>query len=336
MGSTHTVIVDLMPHACPEGSSERLARLLRSSLSTRAVEVQIITHFPPAVLSPPPDLILLRSPPLTDLPEMVQFFRKRWCTASILGLFCTEKDTPTDVSQALCDGLDDFLACPLRDIDVFPRIQRFLPEQGQTIDTPQAEEMQTTPHVEGLVGESDAFRQIIHKLPAVAQSEATVLISGETGTGKELIARAIHYHSPRQGNPFVPVNCGALPDHLVENELFGHAKGAYTDASSPGQGLVAEAEGGTLFLDEVDTLSASAQVTFLRFLQDYEYRPLGSSRSQTADVRIVAATNVDLWQQVQVKRFREDLYYRLHIIALHLSPLRERPDDIPLLATHFQ
>jgi DNA-binding NtrC family response regulator len=145
----------------------------------------------------------------------------------------------------------------------------------------------------------------------------------------------VHYQSPRRGKPFIPVNCGALPDHLFENELFGHAKGAYTDASSPEKGLVAEAEGGTLFLDEVDTLSASAQVKLLRFLQDREYRPLGCSRSITADVRIIAATNADLWQQVQSKQFREDLYYRLNIVALCLPPLRERPEDIPLLADHF-
>jgi transcriptional regulator with PAS, ATPase and Fis domain len=169
----------------------------------------------------------------------------------------------------------------------------------------------------------------------VAHTDATVLISGETGTGKELIARAIHYQSARRGKPFISVNCGALPDHLVENELFGHVRGAYTDASSPEKGLVAEAETGTLFLDEVDTLSLAAQVKLLRFLQDREYRPLGSAKSHTADVRIIAATNADLLQQIQAQRFREDLYYRLNIIALRLPPLRERTEDIPLLASHF-
>jgi DNA-binding NtrC family response regulator len=165
--------------------------------------------------------------------------------------------------------------------------------------------------------------------------DATVLLTGETGTGKELVARAIHYGSPREGEPFVPVNCGALPEHLVENELFGHAKGAYTDASSTERGLVAEAEGGTLFLDEIDALSMSAQVKLLRFLQDREYRPVGSARSLTANVRVIAATNAELWEQVQAKRFRKDLYYRLHAIALRLPALRERPEDIPRLAAHF-
>jgi DNA-binding NtrC family response regulator len=190
-------------------------------------------------------------------------------------------------------------------------------------------------HIDGLVGESSPFLRVLHILPPVAHSDATVLISGETGTGKELIAQAIHYQSLRRGKPFIPLNCGALPDHLFENELFGHIQGAFTDASSSEQGLVAEAEGGTLFLDEVDALSASAQVKLLRFLQNREYRPLGCSRSKTADVRIIAATNVDLRQQVQNQRFREDLYYRLNIISLRLPPLRERPEDIPLLATHF-
>lgn len=335
MGPRHMVIIDLDPHKCPEASSERLANLLHSSPSTRDVTVRIITHFPPAMLTPSPELFLLRSPSLKDLPGIVRFLRKSWLGTFILGVFCGEEDTPADVSQALSYGLDDFLTCSLRDIEVFPRVQRFFQEQKQTMTTPQTQEMKATFHIEGLVGKNDGFLRIIHKLPSVAESEATVLLSGETGTGKELFARAIHYHSPRQDKPFVPVNCGALPDHLVENELFGHIKGAYTDASSPNQGLIAEAEGGTLFLDEVDTLSSSTQVTLLRFLQDYEYRPLGSSRSQTADVRIIAATNTDLQQQVQTKRFRQDLYYRLHIIALRLPPLRERTEDIPILASHF-
>jgi DNA-binding NtrC family response regulator len=185
------------------------------------------------------------------------------------------------------------------------------------------------------VGESKQFHQAIGKIPLLAQSDTTILITGETGTGKELVARAVHYQSARHGKPFIPVNCGALPDNLFENELFGHIKGAFTDASSTASGLVAEAEGGTMLLDEVDTLSASAQVKLMRFLQDREYRPLGSPRNVIADVRIVAASNVDLWHQVQQKRVREDLFYRLNVLSIHLPPLRDRIEDIPLLAAHF-
>lgn len=152
---------------------------------------------------------------------------------------------------------------------------------------------------------------------------------------KELFARAVHYMGPRRGKPFAPVNCAALPDHLVENELFGHAKGAYTDASSAVKGIVAEAEGGTLFLDEVEALSSLAQSKLLRFLEDHEYRPLGSARTRIADVRVVAATNVDLRREVDAQRFREDLFYRLNVLLLNVPPLRDRPEDIPRLANHF-
>jgi DNA-binding NtrC family response regulator len=176
---------------------------------------------------------------------------------------------------------------------------------------------------------------VLAQLPKIATTDTTVLLTGETGTGKEVIARAIHYQSPRHGQPFIPVNCGALPDHLLENELFGHTKGAFTDASSTEKGLLAEAEGGTLFLDEVDALSAAAQVKLLRMLQDREYRPLGSPKSMRANVRIVAATNTDLRQQVHTGRFREDLYYRLYVLSVRLPSLRERRTDIAQLARHF-
>jgi DNA-binding NtrC family response regulator len=169
----------------------------------------------------------------------------------------------------------------------------------------------------------------------LAGSDATVLITGETGTGKELFARGIHYHSARKGMPFIPVNCGALPDQLFENELFGHARGAFTSAFSQQRGLVAEAEGGTLFLDEVEALSSAAQAKLLRFLQDRVYRPLGSSKSKVGSVRILAATNANLWNEVEGKRFREDLYYRMNVLSLSIPPLRERKEDIPLLVAHF-
>ena len=191
------------------------------------------------------------------------------------------------------------------------------------------------PHLELLIGESPCFRRVIEKIPCVAEANATVLISGDTGTGKELFARAIHYMSPRSAKPFIPVNCGTLPDHLFENELFGHARGAFTDASSAEEGLLTEAEGGTLLLDEVDALSLYAQVKLLRFLQDRQYRPLGSARSRTADVRIIAATNTDLRRRIDLGAFREDMYHRLNVLRLVLPSLTERPEDIALLAEHF-
>ncbi len=284
---------------------------------------------------PQPELIFLLPASTEALSQEVYTLRRRWNTTPILGLFCGERNAPATAWYSLLDNLDDFLSCPIRAIDLYPRVWRLVQGKNETSTTRQAGEVKTQLYVEGMVGESGPFLQVIQKILGVAHSDATVLLAGETGTGKELVARAIHYQSPRQNKPFVPVNSGALPDHLVENELFGHTKGAYTDASSPEQGLVAEAEGGTLFLDEVDTLSASAQIKLLRFLQDHEYRPVGSSKCITANVRIVAATNADLWQLVQAKRFREDLYYRLYVLALHIPPLRERTEDIPRLATHF-
>ena len=186
-----------------------------------------------------------------------------------------------------------------------------------------------------LVGRSPAFRAALANIPIVARTDANVLISGESGTGKEICARAVHYLSPRASKPFVPVNCGAIPTDLVENELFGHIRGAFTGAFTTQQGLIHEAEGGTLFLDEIDTLPPLAQVKLLRFLQEHQYRLLGSTKTLQADVRVIAASNADLEEAVQSGKLRRDLYYRLNTVPITLPPLRERPEDIPLLARHF-
>ena len=189
--------------------------------------------------------------------------------------------------------------------------------------------------VNNLVGCSAAFQETVDLIRHIAQTDAPVLIEGETGTGKEVAARAIHYSGARQDHPFVAVNCGALPEHLIENELFGHARGAYTDARASQPGLVALADGGTLFLDEVESLGARGQVALLRFLQDHRYRPLGGHREEHANVRIIAATNVSLSDLVAAKQFRPDLYYRLQILLLRMPPLRERLGDPAVLAAHF-
>jgi DNA-binding NtrC family response regulator len=186
-----------------------------------------------------------------------------------------------------------------------------------------------------LIGKAPVFRRNIAQIPTIARSNGTVLICGETGTGKELVARAIHYLSPRADYPFIAVNCGALPDTLLEDELFGHERGAFTDARLGRPGLLAQGEKGTLFLDEVGTLTDRAQMALLRVLQDKTYRVLGSCREDRADVRFVAATNADLRQRVGAGTFRADLYYRLCVFTISLPPLRDRREDIPLLAAHF-
>jgi DNA-binding NtrC family response regulator len=186
-----------------------------------------------------------------------------------------------------------------------------------------------------MLGQSMAIQAVRAQLQRYAGCDVQVLIEGETGTGKELAAREIHYASARRDHPFVPVNCGAIPDSLIENELFGHGRGAFTDAGAAQPGLVDHARGGTLFLDEVDALSDKGQVTLLRFLQDNEYRPVGGGAARVSDARIIAATNASLERQVAAGRFRRDLHYRLNALYLRLPPLRERSDDVALLARRF-
>lgn len=186
-----------------------------------------------------------------------------------------------------------------------------------------------------LIGTSPAFLEVVGLIRKVAMTDAAVLIVGETGTGKEMAARAIHYLGTRHEHPFIPINCGALPEGLIENELFGHERGAFTDAREARSGVLAQAHNGTLFLDEVDSLSHKGQVSLLRFLQDQSYRPVGSSKDHQADVRVIAAAGDDLGQRVEAGTFRRDLYYRLRVLTLELPPLRARAGDAVLLAQHF-
>jgi len=188
---------------------------------------------------------------------------------------------------------------------------------------------------DNLIGASEPMADVLRQVRKVAPIKTTVLLSGESGTGKELVARALHELSPRAALPFVAVNCGAIPGELMESELFGHVKGAFTDATRNKKGLAVEADGGTLFLDEIGELPHGLQVKLLRFLQEEEVRPVGDTRSERVDVRVVAATVRDLGAAVQAGHFREDLYYRLDVVGIRLPPLRERAGDIPALARHF-
>ena len=244
-----------------------------------------------------------------------------------------EAAEPGSLHRLMQMGAADFCLAPLRAEELLPRIRRWAFAHSETQAV--ARELEWDLGTRQFLGKSGIFLEAIHKIPKLARCDANVFITGETGTGKEMCARAIHQLGPRAAHPFVPVNCGAIPAELVENELFGHAAGAFTGAGPAMRGLVHDAEGGTLFLDEIDALPLPAQVKFLRFLQDQEYRPLGARLACQADLRIIAASNAELETLVRVGRFRADLYYRLNILPLKLPPLRDRREDIPLLARHF-
>jgi two-component system response regulator PilR (NtrC family) len=186
-----------------------------------------------------------------------------------------------------------------------------------------------------IIGRSAVMVDLFRMIETVSATTSTVLITGESGTGKELVARAVHSHSSRRDRPFVALNCGAVPETLLESELFGHMRGAFTGADTNKKGLIEAAEGGTIFLDEIGEMNATMQVKLLRVLQERRFRRLGGTEETTADIRIIAATNQDLPRLVAEGRFREDLFYRINVIQMHLPPLRDRPEDVPLLAEHF-
>jgi DNA-binding NtrC family response regulator len=229
---------------------------------------------------------------------------------------------------------DDFVVTPLRLQELRHRIERLLRPAREPILDVRAR-LNSEHSLAQLVGADPAFVREVARIPLAAGTDCEVLITGETGTGKELCARAIHHLSRRSGFPFVCADCAALPDQLFENEMFGHERGAFTDAHRPQKGLVAVAEEGTLFLDEIDSLSLAAQAKLLRLLQDHTYKPLGAERFSRANVRIVAATNKDLEQCVSAGAFRRDLFFRINVLQIHMIPLRERRADIPVLAEHF-
>ncbi len=230
-------------------------------------------------------------------------------------------------------GASDFLLPPLRRFELVARLMR-LSGVARCSDA-LVQKLKEDIGLKHIIGESPAFLDKVWCVPRFARCDATVLISGESGTGKEIFARAIHYLSPREERPFVPVNCGALPENLVESEIFGHKRGAFTGAASDQAGLICEAERGTLFLDEIDCLTPQAQVKLLRFLQDGEYRSVGSHQILRANIRVIAAANADFGHLVRSGKFREDLFYRLNVLALALPALRERPGDILLLTHDF-
>jgi two-component system response regulator GlrR len=237
------------------------------------------------------------------------------------------------LSSLLNAGACDFVTMPFDDQSLIIRVRRALGLVAPA-GSPAAPDTAVPAHKE-LLGTSPAFTKILAMLPKIAGYDAGLLIMGETGTGKEVYARAVHGQSARAHRPWVAVNCGAIPTELLESELFGHVRGAYTQAHTARAGLVREAEGGTLFLDEIDSLPLPAQAKLLRFLQEREYRALGSDRLVRADVRVIAASNQDLPALAERGAFRRDLLFRLSVLTVTLPPLRERRDDIHALALHF-
>jgi two-component system response regulator GlrR len=278
---------------------------------------------------------LLLAVAIPETSEALSFFRAQ---AKERGRIPTLAVLPSESSEELfrsaAAGADDFMWWPIREQELRERVKRLIGEPAREMESAHralTEEL----GLAQVIGATPAFVEVLGQLARMGPSDAAVLISGETGTGKEVCARSIHLLSRRRQGPFIPVDCGAIPEHLAESELFGHARGAFTDAHRDHRGLVSLAYGGTLFLDEIDTLSLPNQAKFLRFLQEGVCRPVGGEQFYRANVRVIAASNRALEQCVREKQFRVDLYFRLNVLRLMLPPLRERRGDIEPLARHF-
>ena len=236
--------------------------------------------------------------------------------------------------KAVKTGAEDYLAKPFTDEELFSAVRRAL-DKLHSRRTKQYQTHHISTASYGLIGGSGAMRKVFDAITKASSTSATVLVTGESGTGKELVARAIHYNSSRASSPFVPVNCGGIPETLLESELFGHVKGSFTGATESRAGFFQTADGGTIFLDEISETSLSMQVKFLRVLQDKEVYMVGATRSRKVNVRIIAATNKDLGNLIKKEVFREDLFFRLNVITIAIPPLRDRKDDISSLINHF-
>ncbi len=266
--------------------------------------------------------------------DLLAEVRKRWPATVVLVM--SAYGSHDDALAAIKAGAQDYLTKPFAPVDLAFTLRKAqergaLRRENRELRAALARENR----FDSLVARSESMKGLFNTIARVAGFKTTVLINGETGVGKELIARSIHTRSPRAHRPFVAINCGAIPENLIESELFGHKKGAFTDASSDKRGLFEEAEGGTLFLDEIADLPLPLQVKLLRVLQEGTFRRLGETHDRKADVRVVAASAKDISKEVKSSRFREDLFFRLNVLAVTIPPLRQRREDTPLLVDHF-
>jgi two-component system response regulator GlrR len=342
MGTTSTAKADIAPlplvlHCFTDDKAvaDRLLALLSALQPSAVLRISgSAAHEPASPELPSAATILLVAPPHLDTAcALVQRLRRDRPAALLV--VCTLGVDPSGVARLLAVGAADFARLEAADAEIVLRLRHafgLLPRlcMAQAHEPPLPASLCAQ-----LIGRAPGFMRVVRRVPAMAASGANVLLLGETGTGKEVFAQAIHYHSPRAAGPWVAANCAAVPAELLEDELFGHVRGAYTHAMGARDGLAQEADGGTLFLDEIDSLPLPAQAKLLRFLQDKQYRRIGSNQLIKADVRVVAASNRDLCQAAAAGRFREDLFFRLNVLRLTLPPLRERQDDIALLAAHF-
>ncbi|HOC17699.1 MAG TPA: sigma-54 dependent transcriptional regulator [Vicinamibacterales bacterium] len=254
----------------------------------------------------------------------------------IIGIIVTGFGTVKDAVDAIKRGATDFITKPFQFEELMLVLDAALEQRRLRSENAYLRsQLEQRYRFEGIIGRSRPMRNLFQLLETVAPTNSTILVTGETGTGKELVARAIHHNSPRRASRFVALNCSAIPETLLEAELFGHVRGAFTGAVANRPGRFEQAHKGTLFLDEVGTMSIALQMKLLRAVQEREFEKVGDSRPTKVDVRVIAATNSDLAQMVRDGTFREDLYYRLNVIPIHLPPLRERREDIPLLVQHF-
>ncbi|MDR5684216.1 MAG: sigma-54 dependent transcriptional regulator [Armatimonadota bacterium] len=281
------------------------------------------------------DLILLdvRTPKMDGMTVLRELRR---VDPSAIVIIVTGYGTLEMAVEAMRNGAFDYVPKPFKQDELLVKIRRALEHEQLLEENRQLhEELRRTFKFEGIIGTSPKMQEVLRVAAAVAPTDATVLLYGETGTGKEVLARSIHYQSHRAEGPFVPINCGAIPETLLETELFGHEKGAFTSAVGSRMGKFEAADGGTIFLDEIGDMSAAMQVKLLRVLQERAFERVGGNRVIRVDVRVIAATNKDLRQAIRNGAFREDLFYRLSVVPIELPPLRDRPDDIPVLAQHF-
>lgn len=317
-----------------EGLCRMMEQVLLDSgylVRTNTNPVQAMEEFSPGAW----DLVItdIKMPGMTGL-EVLQRVKEKCRDLPVI--IITAYATVEMSIQALRKGAYDMLTKPFEPDELVFRVKNAL-QQAQLAEENRElrRELEEKLQFDNIIGGSGALRNVLDKVAKVAARDTSILITGESGTGKELIAQAVHVHSNRKDSKFIAINCGGLPESILESELFGYRKGAFTGAMENRQGLLEAADGGTLFLDEVGNLPMNVQKTLLRFLQEKEFRRVGDTHSTRVDVRIISATNADLKEGVRTGSFREDLYYRLNVVNLHLPPLRQRIDDIPLLAAHF-